>query len=179
MIPLAVERSRVDGYELLTVEGELDIATAPRMIAALNEAYVSEYGVNMCITDSYRTLSSRYWSEATKERSDPSGVFYYYNAERPRQPGAPEFEGTGEIRLETTDRGAGYWLTRSPTTPELNIRTSGVYLREIFVSPEFAESKGKLPLALGAGGGAVRARRAPRAPRRPRCPRPPRRRVGP
>jgi anti-anti-sigma factor len=36
--PLAVERSRSDGYELLTVEGELDIATASRMIAALNEA---------------------------------------------------------------------------------------------------------------------------------------------
>jgi anti-sigma B factor antagonist len=36
--PLAVERSRTDGYELLSVEGELDIATAPRMIAALNEA---------------------------------------------------------------------------------------------------------------------------------------------
>jgi len=33
-----VERSRIDGYELLTVEGELDIATAPRMIGALNEA---------------------------------------------------------------------------------------------------------------------------------------------
>ena len=39
MNPLAVERSRVDGYELLTVEGELDIATAPRMISALNEAF--------------------------------------------------------------------------------------------------------------------------------------------
>jgi anti-sigma B factor antagonist len=39
VIPLAVERSRVDGYELLAVEGELDIATAPRMIAALNEAF--------------------------------------------------------------------------------------------------------------------------------------------
>jgi anti-sigma B factor antagonist len=35
--PLAVKRSRSDGYELLTVTGELDIATAPRMIAALNE----------------------------------------------------------------------------------------------------------------------------------------------
>jgi anti-sigma B factor antagonist len=35
--PLAVERSRSDGYELLAVEGEIDIATAPRMIAALNE----------------------------------------------------------------------------------------------------------------------------------------------
>lgn len=40
MIALAVERSRVDGYELLAVAGELDIATAPRMIAALNEAVV-------------------------------------------------------------------------------------------------------------------------------------------
>ena len=39
VISLAVERSRVDGYELLSVEGELDIATAPRMIAALNEAF--------------------------------------------------------------------------------------------------------------------------------------------
>ena len=38
MTPLAVERSRSDGYELLTVEGELDIATAPRMIGVLNEA---------------------------------------------------------------------------------------------------------------------------------------------
>ena len=38
MTPLAVERSRTDGYELLTVEGELDIATAPRMLGVLNEA---------------------------------------------------------------------------------------------------------------------------------------------
>jgi anti-sigma B factor antagonist len=39
--PLAVERSRVDGYELLAVDGELDIATAPRMIAALNQAFAN------------------------------------------------------------------------------------------------------------------------------------------
>jgi anti-sigma B factor antagonist len=38
MTPLAVERSRSDGYQLLAVEGEIDIATASRMIAALNEA---------------------------------------------------------------------------------------------------------------------------------------------
>ncbi len=38
MTPLAVERSRSDGYDVLAVEGELDIATAPRMISALNEA---------------------------------------------------------------------------------------------------------------------------------------------
>jgi anti-sigma B factor antagonist len=35
--PLGVERYRSDGYEVLAVEGEIDIATAPRMIAALNE----------------------------------------------------------------------------------------------------------------------------------------------
>jgi anti-sigma B factor antagonist len=36
--PLAVERIKADGYELLAVEGEIDIATSPRLIAALNEA---------------------------------------------------------------------------------------------------------------------------------------------
>jgi anti-sigma B factor antagonist len=35
--PLAVARYRSDGFEVLAVEGEIDIATAPRMIAALNE----------------------------------------------------------------------------------------------------------------------------------------------
>jgi CAP12/Pycsar effector protein, TIR domain len=74
-------------------------------------------------------LSSRYWSEAAKERSDPSGIFYYWNGERPRDPNAPQLYGTGEIRIETTDRAAGYWTTRSETSPDLNARTSGVYLR--------------------------------------------------
>jgi anti-sigma B factor antagonist len=36
--PLAIERTLGEGYETLEVEGELDIATAPRMIAALNDA---------------------------------------------------------------------------------------------------------------------------------------------
>src|SRR5690349_21804741 len=38
------------------------------------------------------TLSSRYWSIAAKERHDPPAVFYYFNGERPRHPGAPQFE---------------------------------------------------------------------------------------
>jgi hypothetical protein len=75
------------------------------------------------------TLSSRYWSEAAKERSDPSGVFYYWNGERPRDPNAPQLYGTGEILIETTDRAAGYWRTRAENSPDLNARTSGVYLR--------------------------------------------------
>ena len=75
------------------------------------------------------TVSVRYWSEATKERSDPSGVFYYWNGERPRDPNAPQLYGTGEILIETTDRAAGYWTTRSEDSPELKARTSGVYVR--------------------------------------------------
>ena len=75
------------------------------------------------------TLSARYWSEAAKERKDPSGIFYYWNGERPRQPNAPRLEGTGEIRVESADRAAGYWTTRSDADPEMNARTSGVYLR--------------------------------------------------
>jgi hypothetical protein len=74
-------------------------------------------------------LSVRYWSEATKEKSDPSGVFYYWNGERPRDPDAPQLHGTGEIRIESTDRATGYWTTRSDTLPDLKARTSGIYLR--------------------------------------------------
>ncbi len=75
------------------------------------------------------TLSARYASEAARELSDPSGIFYFHQGERPRHAGAPQFEGTGEIKLESVDRAAGYWITRSPTDPLLNARTSGVYLR--------------------------------------------------
>jgi hypothetical protein len=75
------------------------------------------------------TLSARYWSEAVKERKDPSGIFYFARAERPRHPNAPQFEATGEIRIETPDRATGYWTTRSDSEPGLNARTAGIYLR--------------------------------------------------
>jgi hypothetical protein len=75
------------------------------------------------------TLSARYWSEAAKERKDPPGIFYYWKGERPRHPNAPQLEGTGEIRLESADHAAGYFTTRSDTHPQINARTSGVYLR--------------------------------------------------
>jgi hypothetical protein len=74
-------------------------------------------------------LSARYWSEAVKEKKEPAGIFYYWKGERPRDPNAPQLEGTAEIRLESADRAAGYWVTRAPAKPELNARTSGVYLR--------------------------------------------------
>ncbi len=75
------------------------------------------------------TLSARYWSEAARERKNPSGIFYYWNGERPRHPNAPRLDGTGEIKIESADRAAGYFTTRSDTDPTLSARTSGVYLR--------------------------------------------------
>ena len=74
------------------------------------------------------TLSARYWSEAVKEREEASGIFYYWKGERPLQADAPQLEGTGEIRLESADRAAGYFTTRADTQ-NLNTRTSGIYVR--------------------------------------------------
>jgi hypothetical protein len=74
-------------------------------------------------------LSVRYWSEATRQRKEPSGVFYYWNGERPRDPNAPQLHGTGEILIESVDRAVGYWTTRADADPNLKERTSGVYWR--------------------------------------------------
>jgi hypothetical protein len=73
------------------------------------------------------SLSARYHSEASKERKDPSGVFYYWLGERPRDPNAPQLDGTGEIRLESIDRAAGYFTTHAGA--RVNARTSGIYWR--------------------------------------------------
>lgn len=75
------------------------------------------------------SLSARYWSEAAKEKKDPSGIFYYWKGERPRDPNAPQLHGTGEIRIESADRANGYFTTHSDAHPKVNMRTSGVYLR--------------------------------------------------
>ena len=75
------------------------------------------------------TLSSIYRSEATKERREPASIFYYWTGERPRTANAPQLHGTAEIRLESVDRANGYWMTRSDAQPDLNMRTSGIYLR--------------------------------------------------
>jgi hypothetical protein len=75
------------------------------------------------------SLSARYWSEAAKEKRDPPGIFYYWNGERPRSENAPQLYGTGEIRLESADRAAGYFTTRADGPAAVNARTSGVYLR--------------------------------------------------
>ena len=74
-------------------------------------------------------LSARYWSEAVNERRDPAGIFYYWNGERPLHIDAPQLHGTGEIKLETADRAAGYFVTLSDAQPKVKARTSGTYLR--------------------------------------------------
>ena len=74
-------------------------------------------------------LSARYWSEATKEKKEPSGIFYCHRGERPRDPAAPQLDGTGEIRLESVDRATGYFMTRVDNLPGVSSRTAGVYLR--------------------------------------------------
>src|SRR5262245_15738796 len=74
------------------------------------------------------SLSARYWSEAVKER-EGSGLFYYWNGERPVDANAPQLHGTGEIRLESPDRASGYFTTRADTDPNVNARTAGVYWR--------------------------------------------------
>ena len=75
------------------------------------------------------TLSARYWSEAVKERKEPAGIFYYWKGERPRDPNAPQLEGMGEILLESADRAAGYFTTRSDAPASVNARTAGIYWR--------------------------------------------------
>jgi hypothetical protein len=74
-------------------------------------------------------LSARYWSEAAKEKREPLGIFYYWKGERPLDPNAPQLHGTGEIRVESTDAGSGYFTTLSDTQPKVNARTAGIYLR--------------------------------------------------
>jgi hypothetical protein len=74
-------------------------------------------------------LSARYWNEASKELIDPAGIFYYWNGERPRDPNAPQLEGTAEIRLESVDRAGSYSTTRSGGADVSFARTSGIYVR--------------------------------------------------
>ena len=64
-----------------------------------------------------------------KERKAPSGLFYYWRGERPLDPNAPQLDGTGEFRLESTDRAAGYFTTNADGRLAASARTSGIYVR--------------------------------------------------
>jgi hypothetical protein len=74
-------------------------------------------------------LAARYRSKATNERDGSSGIFYYWEGERPLAADAPRIEGTGEISLESDDRASGYFTVRSEGNPPALARTSGIYWR--------------------------------------------------
>ena len=74
-------------------------------------------------------LCARYWSEAAKEKEGSSGLFYYWNGERPLDPDTPQLYGTAEIKVEAEDRASGYFITKSDADPGLNAKTIGVYWR--------------------------------------------------
>jgi len=76
------------------------------------------------------SLSARYWSEAVKERKEPSGAFCW-KGERPLDANAPQLDGTGEIRMEmeSAERASGYFTTHADTHPRASSRTAGVYWR--------------------------------------------------
>jgi anti-anti-sigma factor len=56
--PLAVERIEADGYELLAVRGEIDIATSPRLIAALNDVVADTTGAVLVDLSSVEFMDS-------------------------------------------------------------------------------------------------------------------------
>ena len=103
--------------------------TIGRLVAQHHARPAGALEINGRSWDADGTLSARYWSEASKERVDPSGIFYFFRGERPRHPDAPEIEGTGEIKLESVDRANGYYLTRAYGANAFHARTSGIYLR--------------------------------------------------
>lgn len=74
-------------------------------------------------------LSARYWSEAAREGDDGASIVYFWRGERPLDANAPQVEGTGEIKLESVEQGAGYFTTRSSEDPGFLARTSGLYRR--------------------------------------------------
>ena len=61
-----------------------------------------------------------------KERKEPSGIFYYWKGDRPRDPNAPQLDGIGEILLESADRAAGYF-TNSFGAPRARTRGPPVF----------------------------------------------------
>ena len=112
---------------LLTARTELEPSAVSLLTITRDRAGALEVAGRSWHADG--TLSARYWSEASKERIDPAGIFYFWKGERPRDPDAPELEGTGEIKLEASiARTATSRRVRTAPTPSTR-RTSGIYLR--------------------------------------------------
>jgi hypothetical protein len=122
--------SRLEGdwWQLsLTARTELEPSAVSLLTISRDRAGALEVAGRSWQADG--TLSARFWSEASKERTDPVGIFFFWKGNRPRDPNAPQIEGTGEIRLESVDRAGGYWTTRSEGGDAFYARTSGIFLR--------------------------------------------------
>src|SRR5262245_46432012 len=123
-----ISRLEGDWWQLsLTARTELEPSAVSLLRISRDRARALEVAGRSWQADG--TLSARYWSEASKEQVDPAGIFYFWKGERPRDPNAPQLEGTGEIKLESADRGSGYLTTRSAGPDAFYARTSGIYIR--------------------------------------------------
>jgi hypothetical protein len=123
-----ISRLEGDWWQLsLTARTELEPSAISLLTISRDRARALEVTGRSWQADG--TLSARYWSEASRERVDPAGIFYFFKGERPRHPNAPQLEGTGEIKLESADRGSGYYTSRSDGGDPFHARTSGIYLR--------------------------------------------------
>jgi Predicted nucleotide-binding protein containing TIR-like domain len=123
-----ISRLEGDWWQLsLTVRTEFEPSSISLLTISRDRAGALEVAGRAWRADG--TLSAHYWSVASKERVDPANIFYAWRGERPRDPNAPQLEGTGEIKLESVDRARGYWTTRSEGADASYARTSGIYLR--------------------------------------------------
>jgi Predicted nucleotide-binding protein containing TIR-like domain len=123
-----ISRLEGDWWQLsLTARTELEPSAVSHLTISRDRAGALEVAGRAWQADG--TLSARYWSEAAKELVEPAGIFYFGKGERPRLPNAPQFEATGEIKLESVDRAGGYWTTRVEGAEDVLLRTSGIYLR--------------------------------------------------
>ena len=74
-------------------------------------------------------LTANYWSEAVKEKEQPSGIFYYWRGERPLDPVCPRLEGTAELLVESDDRASLYFITQVESDPRVREKKIGVCWR--------------------------------------------------
>ena len=115
-----ISRLEGDWWQLsLTARTELEPSAVSLLTISRNRAGALDVAGRSWQADG--TLSARYWSEASKERVDPASIFYFWKGERPRDPNAPQLEGTGEIKLESVDRAAatGRRARTAPTPSSL------------------------------------------------------------
>ena len=122
--------SRMEGHWWqLSLTARTELEPSAISLLSITRDHAGHLEINGRSWDADGTLSARYWSEASKERLDPPGIFYFWRGERPRHPDAPELEGTGEIKLETVDRANGWFTTRADGEHAFRYKTSGIYVR--------------------------------------------------